>query len=121
MEQLKYSNKKILELADLLIKNSKTDPVIILMSDHGYRSDIDWENPKDKDIRMGFNNISAFYFPEKTIKDSDMQSGVNIFRIFFNTYFDTEFPILEDKKFWYQPTKPYDFIDVTEIIDKFKN
>ena len=50
-----------------------------------------------------------------------MQSGVNIFRIFFNTYFDTEFPILEDKKFWYQPTKPYDFIDVTEIIDKFKN
>ena len=121
LEQVKYSNKKILELADLLIKNSKTDPVIILMSDHGYRADIDWENPKDKDIRMGFNNISAFYFPEKTIKDYDMQSGVNIFRMFFNTYFDTEFPILEDKKFWYQPAKPYNFIDVTEIIDKFKN
>jgi len=41
---------------------------------------------------------------------------VNTFRVFFNTYLDTDYEILEDRQMWYTPERPYDQTDVTEKL-----
>ena len=43
---------------------------------------------------------------------------MNTFRVFFNTYFNTDYEILEDRQMWYIPERPYDQIDVSEKLLK---
>jgi hypothetical protein len=117
LEQVLFAEKKIIELVDSIQKRSP-ETVIILLSDHGFRGDIDWENPSDENIIRGFNNISALYFPDKNIELPNKLSLVNIFRIFFNEYFEADYELLEDKQIWYIPTKPYtNHIDMADRLD----
>jgi hypothetical protein len=45
-------------------------------------------------------------------------SPVNIFRIIFNSYLDTEFEMLEDRQFWHTIVRPFDFTDVTDKLPR---
>jgi hypothetical protein len=118
LDQLIFTERKILELIDSIQKRSP-ESVIILYSDHGFRAAINQANPTDKDVIRGFNNISAMYFPGKDITIPEKLSVVNLYRIFFNTYFDTDYEILEDRHFWYDNAipKPYVHIDVTDRLN----
>jgi len=116
LQQLIFTEKKILELVDIIQKESP-ESVIMIISDHGYRSDINWEEPSDDDLIRGFNVITSFYFPGKEFTMDEKISLVNVYRIFFNEYFDYELPILTDKQFWYNPSNPYIHFDVTEKLE----
>ena len=116
LNQLIFTEKKSLELIDSI---QKQDPeaVIIIFSDHGSRHTItSWEEPTDEDLIRGFNNFSALYFPEKEIEIPEKLSLVNIFRIFFNEYFDMQYEILEDRHIWYEE-KPFINKDVTNRLN----
>ncbi len=114
IDQSIYANKKSLEIIDAL-QGRYPEAVIILMSDHGGRFGINWDDPKLIDYYRGFNNLSAFYFPGKDYDDGNI-SPVNIFRHFFNLYFDSEYEILDDRQIWYSPETPYIQHDVTDKI-----
>jgi hypothetical protein len=43
-------------------------------------------------------------------------SNVNIFRVFFNSYFNADFEILENKHMWYTSEKPYNHTKVSETF-----
>ncbi len=116
LEQLKFTEKKILELIDSVQKKNP-NAVIIIHSDHGFRLEINWEQPTDDDLIRAFNNISAVYFPNKDIDMPNKLSLVNLYRIFFNEYFDANYEILDDKHFWYHSNSPYVHIDVTERLN----
>ena len=116
LEQLKFTEKKVLKLIDT-IQEENSQAVIILLSDHGYRPYINWENPSDDDLIRGFSVITAFNFPEKEIRNMEKSSLVNVFRIFFNEYFNYDLEILPDKQIWYDSNQPYVHIDVTEKIN----
>jgi len=115
LQQLIFANKKTIEIIDH-IKQKNSDSVIILMSDHGGRFGVNWENPSDMDYFRALSNLNAVYFPGKD-DDSMMDiSTVNVFRILFNLYFDADYEILEEKQIWYVPGQPFKQIDVSEII-----
>ena len=116
LEQLIFTDNKTLELVDA-IQNRSFESVIIIISDHGFRPDINWDDPSNEDFIRGFNTISAFYFPGKDLEIQEV-SSVNTFRIFFNTYFDANYEILDDRHIWYTAEHPYRF---TEIPNDFKN
>ena len=118
LEQLKYTNTKILELADQILENSTREPVIIITSDHGFRPGIDWKNPSAENYRAGFNNLGAYYLPNQMDNLPEIISGVNIFRIVFNSYLGTEYEMLEDKHFWFDPDRPFDYTDVADKLPK---
>ena len=88
------------------------------MSDHGYRTNIDWENPSNQDYISGFNSLAAYYIPSQMENISETTSPVNIFRIVFNSYLDTEFEMLEDRQIWSTQQKPFDFTDVTDKLPR---
>tara|TARA_B100001179_G_scaffold146872_1_gene106481 strand:- start:66 stop:782 length:717 start_codon:yes stop_codon:yes gene_type:complete len=118
LEQLIYSNKKILELVNNILENTTRDPVIIVISDHGYRAEIDWENPSNEDYVSGFNILAAYHIPNEMDNLPETISPTNIFRIIFNSYLDTEFEMLEDRQIWYTQQRPFDFTDVTDKLPR---
>ena len=121
LQQLKFANKMTIRTIDEIFAKSEKDPIIIIQSDHGERTGINWDEPTEDMIKQGLNNLNAYYFPnEKKNKLYDNISPVNTFRIIFNEYFDSDFELLDDRYYWIKTgKKPYDVKDVTEIIDRF--
>lgn len=92
LDYLKYSNGTILNLIHEIKTRSQKPPVIILLSDHGFRYGT------NKNYQLSFSNLAAIHLPNKKYVDYETTfTNVNLFRIFFNSYFRQNLPILENK------------------------
>lgn len=100
---LKYCNKKIVPVIDKILSSSATPPIILLMSDHGFRG-----FSKPTDPTYYFMNLNAIYLPDQKYAGwYDGMSNVNQFRILLNQKFNQNLPLLKDtsirlmgKDFW---------------------
>ncbi len=81
-----------------ILKESSVEPVIILQSDHGLR--LRWgQNSPDIGKNEWKKILNAYYLPENGgEKLWESISPVNSFRVIFNYYFNTNYPLLEDYK-----------------------
>ena len=119
LEQLKFANKKTLEIIDSIQERS-SENIIIVISDHGYRPYINWENPTIDDYIRGFNILAAYYLPGE--EKHETIALVNIFRTIFNSYLEMNYEILDDRQIWYSQERVFDHDDVTDLItDYLKN
>lgn len=92
IQYLVYSNKKLLSLIDYIRQVSPNPPVIILMSDHGYRQFKEYVDPK-----YYFMNFNAVYLPNGNYSGFYKgMSNVNQFRIILNSQFSQKLPMLKD-------------------------
>jgi len=120
INQVKFANKKTIEIVNEIIENDRNS-IIIIQGDHGTAWDLNWKDPSKDDALQRFRNLDAIYFPdiEKRNELLDDRTLVNTFRTIFNTYFNSEYEILDDKMYWTTNQKPYSFKDVTSyLIDK---
>jgi hypothetical protein len=86
-----YTNTKIQELVNTILKNSNGEAVILVMGDHGYRND------KSMPHHVFLQNQNAVYLPNKNYSSFyDSVTGVNQFRIVINTLFNQKIPLLKD-------------------------
>lgn len=125
LNQLQCANKKIEDLMTTIIKESKTPPVIMLQSDEGpfpikypLPPGQSWSTAEDGSLREKFPILTAYYMPGVS-KNQLYQSitPVNSFRVVFNAYFHTNYPMLEDKNYVFQDENNYyKFIDVTNKV-----
>lgn len=95
LSQLEFTDSKTLQVVKKLLTKDP-QPIIIIQSDHGYRSD-----HHDSDgYGRSFSNFAAFYFPETELKDIPQDlSFVNTYRIVFNYNFGTNYDLLENKMY----------------------
>ena len=92
LEYLQYANKKFTLLIDEIQKNATSPPIIILMSDHGFR-----ELNYQADKKYYFSNLISIHLPGNDYsKFYDGMSNVNLFRIFLNTQFEQNLALLKD-------------------------
>jgi hypothetical protein len=92
IEYLQYGNKRLLELIDNILSGCVSPPLIIVLSDHGFR-----HPEKNADLAYDFINLNAVYFPDGNYsRFYDSISNVNQFRVIFNQYFGQRLPILKD-------------------------
>ncbi len=99
---LPYTNSKIMELVTSIQQNTHGKSVIIIMGDHGYRVDLEGVSRNHY-----FQNLNAVYMPQQNyrlLKDSI--SGVNQFRVIFNTLFNQSFPLLKDSSVFLKDYHP---------------
>jgi len=118
LQQLEFANKKSIKLIDKILENEKQS-IIIIQSDHGSAFDVDLDDPTDDDVHQRLSNINAIYFPDEKPREILMNdpTNVNTFRIVFNSYFGSDYDILEDKIYWnLSYKKPFLFKDVTSIL-----
>jgi hypothetical protein len=92
IEYLQYSNRRILELTDKILAGSASPPIIILLSDHGFR-----HPEKETDPAYDFMNLNAVLFPDKNYDLLyDSITNVNMFRVILNQLFNQQLPLLKD-------------------------
>lgn len=92
IQYLQYTNNKLLWLVDKILSSSATPPVIIILSDHGFRFRDNKLHPHHE-----FTNLNTIYFPDKNYNEIyDSISNVNLFRVIFNKYFKQQLPLLPD-------------------------
>jgi Sulfatase len=92
IQYLKYANNRLLALIDHIRSSSQNPPIIILMSDHGYRQ---FTKPVDK--KYHFMNFNAVYLPTGNYSGFyDGMSNVNQFRVLLNTVFRQKLPLIKD-------------------------
>jgi hypothetical protein len=98
IDYLQYANKRYLELVDYILKNSPRPPVIVLMGDHGFRHFI-----TAVPSQYYFMNFNAVYLPSKNYKGFYRGiSGVNQFRVLFNSLFNQHLSLLKDSSIFLQ-------------------
>ncbi len=131
LDQLIFINSKVETLIEDILSNSKVPPIIIIQGDHGARStlgnprgdredpaNIGWLYPTAEMLRESTPILNAYYLPgADTSLLYDSISPVNTFRFVFNTYFDEDYELLDDRCYYSPYWQPYDFYDVTEIKD----
>ncbi len=89
---LPYTNRKIKELVTTILQNTGGKAVIVFMSDHGFNNET-----IPVDSFYTFQNQNAVYFPGKDYHLLyDSITGVNQFRVLFNTLFKQQYPLLKD-------------------------
>lgn len=87
-----YANKKYLELVDTILAHATKPPIILLISDHGFRE------IREKQYRNTmFLNLNAVLLPggDYTGFFKGM-SNVNLFRLILNSQFQQRLPLLKD-------------------------
>jgi hypothetical protein len=92
--QYVFISTEIEKVVDALLEKSESPPIIILQSDHGQR-------PSHPGIVIGADEwrkiLNAMYLPGMNYSEiSESISPVNTFRLIFNHYFDTDYPLLEN-------------------------
>jgi len=118
-----FTNKKVREVVDAILQEESTPPIILLQADHGTLSEGDeYENFSSITDRLAKERMkifSAYYLPGDG-KDMlyDSITPVNSFRIIFNHYFGTEYPLLADESYISSDKQPYGFINVTDITSE---
>ncbi len=123
-DQVIFLNKKVLTLLDSIMSKRKISPIIILQSDHGPFSTIDWgdewnSEPQDDALRERVPILNAYYLPnggEKVL--SPDVSPINSFRLIFNYYFNADFPILPDEHYYSSYDKLYELSPITDRVRK---
>jgi hypothetical protein len=116
--QITYITKLLkVTVQKILDHDPEHPPVIIFQADHGSGSGLSWESLEKTNIKERFSILNVYYFPGYENKDLyKIESPVNTFRVVFNTYFGTRFPLLPNRHYYAQWSRPHDYKDVTEIL-----
>jgi hypothetical protein len=91
-DYLLYANNKLLQLIDHIRASSKNPPVIMLISDHGFR-----QVAAGVPEHYWFSNLQAVYLPGQDYsRFYHGMSNVNLGRVVLNTQFRQQLPMLKD-------------------------
>jgi len=127
INQVKFVNSKLINFIDKTL-NGQSKSIIILQSDEGphpERHELDplgfnWNEATNEELKLKMGIFNAYLFPgvDKSVFYSSI-TPVNSFRLLFNSYFGTDYDILEDRAFVFEDyNHPFKFYDVT---DKLRN
>ena len=101
VDQVRYTNKLLMQTITALLKNASRPAVIILQSDEGPRPGVNLLRHKrryrawQKNIHEPILNAMAFPGVDTSVLYPSI-SPINTFRVLFNLYFGAHYPLLPD-------------------------
>ncbi len=120
IEQLLYTNGKIVQVLDAIESAPGEDPIVILQSDEGpnptywRRAAADWTRATPKEQRLKFRIFNALLLPGvDSEKIYPTISPVNTFRLVMSEYFGGRLPLLADTSYVSSKRRPFDFQEMT--------
>ncbi len=114
--QLEYINKLVVDSIDKIMQESTRPVVIVVQSDHGPGSQLDWDSAEKSNMHERMAVLSAFYLPPEYRDSFDPPvSSVNTFRNLFRTLFEMNLESLPDKVYFSTWDQPYRFYKVNNL------
>jgi hypothetical protein len=94
--QLAYLNGRLLETVDGILRRSSEPPVIVLFADHGSSSRMNWieADPSEVDPELVLERTGILFASLTPGEDDvypDDPSPIDVFRLFFDAYFGTDY------------------------------
>jgi hypothetical protein len=118
IQQLQFVNSQILDSIRAILSKSSSPPIIIIQGDHGSGSLLKNSSIAESCMYERTSILNAYYMPQgKTDLLYLAITPVNSFRVVFNTYFETEYPLLADQTYFSPYVNPYNFVDITDQIE----
>ena len=112
VEQLQWTNRRVLEAIDHLLAHDpdEPDPIILLQADEGpfptafsaNEGGFQWLDASPREIQQKFGILNAVRLPgvdPASVGFNDESSPVNQFRMVFNAYFGTDLPLLPNETY----------------------
>lgn len=95
--ELKFINRRFLQMIDTILENSQSEPIIIFQADHGSK----YGSVRTDDKRLiHFDTYSAIRVPEPyAIEIPKPFTLINTFPLVFNAVFDTDYALRESHLF----------------------
>jgi hypothetical protein len=122
IDQIAYADRIIEDVVATLQERDGPPPIILIQADEGpveaRDNRIPWQEAPSEELRVKLGILNAVYFPggDYDLLRSDV-TPVNSYRMLFNTYFGTEFPILADRIFAFPDDLTlYEYHDVTDRV-----
>jgi hypothetical protein len=113
--QARYVTRRLEEALTALVQPGERAPVILLQSDHGPGSRLDWRSIPDTDLQERFGILFAAHLPGvEGLSLPDDASPVNTFRLVFDLYFGSDLGPLEHRSYYTFQSRPFQYIDVTD-------
>ena len=117
-DQLNFLLDQIIIIVDEILLEAKTPPILIIQGDHGPGSMITQHHLEETNLDERFSIMNAYYFPDQNYDTLYSEiTPVNTYRIILNQYFNTDLSLLPDKNYFSTVFQPYEFVDMTEILD----
>ena len=115
--QAQFLATELREAIRLILDRPGETPIIIVQSDHGPGSQLNSVDAHATNVDERFGILSAYLLPGRDDDwMRDRMTPVNTFRIVFNEYFGTDFPLLADRSYYAAMSNFYEFTDVTDRI-----
>jgi hypothetical protein len=118
-DQLVFVNKQMQMTIDEILSQSSDPPIIVLQADHGPDAKLDYGAWRIEDTYLPerMSILNAYYFPGKDYAALyESITPVNTFRVILDSYFGTDYGLLEDRSYFASWNRPYSFTDVTSEV-----
>lgn len=113
--QARYVTERLERALTELVTSKTPAPIVLVQSDHGPGSRLDWRSVPDTDVRERFGILFAAFLPGvESLSLPQDASPVNTFRMVFDLYFGSDLGPLEHRSFYTFQSRPYQYIDVTD-------
>lgn len=102
VEKLLLINSETIKYLERLIRDLPDPKIVILHGDHGGGIYVDQENLDATCVKERFSPLLALYSSDGQLQDrlGDDFNLVNLYRLVFNTYFETDLPMLESENYF---------------------
>ena len=115
IEQLEFTNQKVLEVIDTLLANAPGKPVIILQADEGPRPGLNFMPTSEASTwHARYSILNAVLMPDAESLFHDVRTPVNTFRAVLNQLFGSGFPLLREASYDYTDGG---LVDITTRLD----
>ena len=114
LEQLSCTNRKVLDLVDRVLAESRDPPIILLVSDHGRSSMrfgvLPLEQSSERDVVERLDNFGAFLVPAP-YRDAfrNTRTPVGVMRTLMRSVFEVPLRELEEESYWSSTRRPFTF------------
>jgi len=129
LNQLAYMNGRLLETVDFIRAQKHRNSVIVLQSSRGPAWRFEGAANEVEHMRRETGAMTAVYLPGRNAGEvtPPTLSGVNVFRLIFNQYFDAGLPMLADRTHYWDRVNEAgapdavatrNFIDITRRLQQ---
>ena len=106
---MRYIDERAIKTIDEIQGHGSRPRVVLVMSDHGTRSRLNWNDLAHADTDEALANLFAAYTPGHERLFPENVTTVNIYPLLFNTYFGTALPT--------QPNRTFGFGKLHELVN----
>ncbi len=107
-EQAEFVTWRTQAMVEQLLASARRPTAIVLMSDHGPASGVDWAHPETSDLRERFTTLVAVRLPEgNPARLDDDISTVNVLRFVLREGLGADLPPLPSRSYFSNYENPY--------------